>query len=369
MRCLSFDERDHRIALSEADVIRELLSRKATFAAFRVPGRDTIVQVQHGPVLPAPHKSGRAFVIAPFTGNAVCIRPDIEFSTATERSSLEGVATRYEMPSTPQEGMRGLDRTGYRTAVERAVAAIKQGPLEKVVLSRTVEVDLVHIDIGSLYAEAARTMPDACIALTHTAEHGTWIGASPERLLIMHGDRVQVDALAGTMPAVTGMTMAAWGTKEREEQELVTRSVLQTMQEQGVLDQKTDGPATLIAGSAAHLRTRITGRSLKADPLALAMALHPTPAVGGTPRSDAMELIQALEPRDRSLYAGFWGPMDAHGAEFFVNIRCMQVIGNMGILYVGAGITAGSDPDRECNEVELKARTWIDLIEAQRRTR
>lgn len=368
MRGLSLDQCDHRTALSAAEVIQELLACKATFAAFKVPGRDTIVQVQHDQVLHAPRTGEGAFVIAPFKGDAVCIRPDIELSTASERSSLEGMAIRYEMPATPLAGTRGLDRNGYRTAVERAVAAIKTGPLEKVVLSRTMEVDLARIDIGGLYSAAALSMPDACIALIHTAEHGTWIGASPERLLVMHGDHVQVDALAGTMPSMTGMTMAAWGAKEREEQELVARSVLQTMHEQGVLDQKTDGPATVIAGRVAHLRTRITGRSLKEDPLALANALHPTPAVGGTPRTEAMRLIHALEPRDRSLYAGFWGPMDGHGAEFFVNIRCMQVIGTVGVLHVGAGITAGSDPDRECDEVELKARTWLDLIEAQRRT-
>lgn len=361
------DERDHRTPLSEAEVIRELLKRNATFVAYRAPGRETLVQIQHDPILRGPRNGERSFVIAPFTGDAMCIRPDIEFSTPSAPYMLENLALRNDPPSTQPLAL-GLDRAGYRAAVERAIHTIEQGPLKKVVLARTIDADLANIDISTLFSAASRTMTGALVALVHTAQHGTWLGASPERLLTMHGDRVEVDALAGTMPALTApSTAAAWGAKEREEQELVTRSVLRTLHEQGVADPRADGPAVVKSGSVAHLRARITGRSAQADPLALATALHPTPAVGGTPKAEAIELIHALESYDRSLYAGYWGPMEEDDAEFFVNIRCMQVIGTTGVLHVGAGITAGSDPDRECDEVDLKARTWLDLIETQRR--
>ncbi len=350
-------------------MIQELLSRNATFVAFRAPGKETIVQIQRDPILQRLRNGERSFVVAPFTGDPVCIRPDLEFSSDSAPFILEELASRNDPPST-QPLARGLDRAGYRAAVEHAIHAIKQGPLKKVVLARTIAADLANIDIGTLFSAALRAMPDAFVALVHTTVHGTWIGASPERLLIMHGDRVEVDALAGTMPSkIAPSEAAAWGAKEREEQELVTRSVLRTMHEHGVADATTDGPAVVKAGSVAHLRTRITGRLTQADALALAAALHPTPAVGGTPKAEAIELIHTLEPHDRSLYAGYWGPIAQGGAEFFVNIRCMEVIGTVGVLHVGAGITAGSDPDRECDEVEQKARTWLDLIEAQRRTR
>lgn len=361
------DERDHHTPLSEADVIRELLGRNATFVAFRLPGIETSVRIQRDPVLQGPRKGERDFVIAPFTGDAVCIRPDIEFSVASAPSMLEELSSRNDASST-QPLVQGLDRAGYRFAVERAIDAIKQGPVKKVVLARTIDADLANIDLGTLFSAASRAMPHAFVALVHTAEHGTWLGASPERLVIVQGDRIEVDALAGTMPSATAPSeAAAWGAKEREEQELVTRSVLRTMRERGVADATTDGPAVVKAGSIAHLRTLVNGRLTQADPLALAAALHPTPAVGGTPKAEAIELIHALEPRDRSLYAGYWGPMAQGGAELFVNIRCMHVIGTTGFLYVGAGITSGSDPDRECDEVEQKARTWLDLIETQRR--
>lgn len=348
-------------------MIRELLRRSATFVAFRAPGRETIVWVQRDPILRGPRKGEQSFVIAPFTGDAVCIRPDIEFSSTSAHAKLEELASRNDPPSTRSPAL-GLDRAGYRAAVERAIHAIQQGVLKKVVLARTINADLANINIGTLFSAASKAMPDAFVTLVHSAQHGTWLGASPERLLIMHGDHVEVDALAGTMPSLTAPSaVTAWGAKEREEQELVTRSVLETMLEHGVADAGTDGPAVVKAGSVAHLRARIIGSSMQADPLALAAALHPTPAVGGTPKTEAIELIHALEPRDRSLYAGYWGPMEEDGAEFFVNIRCMQVVGAKGVLHVGAGITAGSHPDRECDEVEQKARTWLDLIETQRR--
>jgi isochorismate synthase len=295
----------------------------------------------------------------------VCrIRPDVVIDLDHEEGRLDGVAHR-EVPD--KEPQPGLVRTGYRTAVEQATRSIRGGLLNKVVLARTVDLDLDGPTAGQLFAEATRHMPSAFIALVRTDHTGTWLGASPERLLTLRNGMVEVDALAGTMAAQDAPEdPAGWGLKEREEQDLVTRMITRTLAEQGVQGLRTEGPRNRVAGPVAHLYTKVTGTTAGIEALELAHALHPTPAVGGTPRQPALDLIDQLEPRDRGLYAGYWGPVEPGRADLYVNIRCMELYAGKALLHVGAGITAGSDPDSECDEVERKAGTWSRLVEALR---
>lgn len=356
---------DHRSAVKEGESLDALLSCDIAFVAFREPGCPARVFVQHEAALQAPKPGERAFIIAPFeSGEELigCIRPDAEFELGKPTDTLARGPGRASGDSNP-----GLDRPGYEAAVAEAVGGIRQGALQKVVLARTMRVDLDGLSIGDLFLQACEAHPNAMVTLASTQAHGTWLGASPERLLVLDGERIEVDALAGSMPADSAPAdPARWGEKERTEQELVTQEVLESLRRAGGQSVRAHGLAVKHAGSIAHLHTRITGSMHAPDALALARSLHPTPAVGGRPKRAAMELIAALEPRPRSLYAGYWGLIEPGSARLFVNIRCMEIVGSAGLLHVGAGITADSDPERECDEVELKARTWLDLIDAQR---
>ncbi len=353
--------------MSLAHTIDELLRRKATFAAFRLPGGPALAYVQHDPDLGPPAPGEPSFIVAPFRTDrapVACIRPDLVIELDDEVVRLDGVAHREAMEKEPQPG---LDRGGYRTAVEQATQAIRSGQLDKVVLARTIPIDLSGPTPGSLFEDAAQRMPSAFVALVRTDRTGTWLGASPERLLTLRNGMVEVDALAGTMAAQDAPAHATrWGLKEREEQDLVTRMVTRTLAELGVRDLHTEGPRTKVAGPVAHLHTQVTGTAAGIEAMQLARALHPTPAVGGAPRQPALDLIDQLEPRDRELYAGYWGPVEPGRADLFVNIRCMELHHGRALLHVGAGITAGSDPESECDEVERKARTWSRLIDALR---
>lgn len=348
-------------------MIDELLRRNATFAAFRLPGQQTVVYIQHDEQLRPPHAGQRCFVLAPFDGidgPVKCIRPDEELLLDSDSllDTNTGATKREAM-----EPKRGLNREGYARAVEQVVLSIQSGIAEKLVLARTIDAGVNGLSIGALFVAATQALPDAFIAIAQTEQFGLWLGASPERLLAVRGRQVEVDALAGTMPLELAPNAALdWGKKEREEQAIVTRMIMSEMQEAGVRELRANDVIVKQAGPVAHLHTRITGRLLETNVLDLAKALHPTPAVGGSPTNAAIDLIRRLEPRSRVLYAGYWGPMHAEDADLFVNIRCMELFDNQALLHVGAGITHDSDPDRECDEVERKARTWLDLIDAQR---
>jgi menaquinone-specific isochorismate synthase len=97
--------------------------------------------------------------------------------------------------------------------------------------------------------------------------------------------------------------------------------------------------------------------------LALAGALHPTPAVAGTPPDQALALLAQLEDRDRGRYAGPVGWVDGQGdGEFCLALRCAEVSGTNARLYAGCGIVADSDPDAEVVEWRAKLRPVIEAL-------
>lgn len=80
-----------------------------------------------------------------------------------------------------------------------------------------------------------------------------------------------------------------------------------------------------------------------------------------------MTTILKHEPHERSLYGGFWGTWrDHNNTDLHVNIRCMRLLGDRGVIYTGGGITAGSDPEKEWAETEHKSLTWRRPLEAMR---
>ena len=113
-----------------------------------------------------------------------------------------------------------------------------------------------------------------------------------------------------------------------------------------------------------HLHTPITGElAADAHVLDLVAALHPTPAVGGTPTADAVAWIAAHEPTPRGWYASPVGWFDAAGdGEFAVAIRSGLLAGTTATLFAGAGIVAASDPAAELAETELKLRALSDAL-------
>ena len=127
-------------------------------------------------------------------------------------------------------------------------------------------------------------------------------------------------------------------------------------------DARALGTAPVALTDLTHLATTITARVRDLDTSAvdLALALHPTPAVAGTPRATALAAIARLEPTPRDLYAGPCGWVDATGdGEFVVALRGAQIDGNRARLHAGAGIVAGSRPDAEWAETQAKLEPML----------
>jgi menaquinone-specific isochorismate synthase len=248
-------------------------------------------------------------------------------------------------------------RDEWRAMVESVLADIGRGSLAKVVLARAVHVDADQpFDVADVLAFLRRSQP-GCIVY---GDRG-FVGASPELLVRKTAASVVCRPLAGTGTDTAALARSA---KDAHEHHFVVDAVATTLA--GFCsDVRADGPALLELADVSHLATTITGRLERAaiSVVDLVAALHPTPAVGGTPRRLALDAIAAREPTPRGRYAGPCGWVDRNGdGEFVVALRGGVITGTHALIHAGAGIVSGSDPDAEWTETQQKLTPMLQAL-------
>jgi menaquinone-specific isochorismate synthase len=281
-------------------------------------------------------------------------------------------ARQKDRPSAPTRAEEiGGDGT-YQKNVAEALQEIDRGEYRKVVLARARRLatpEEFH-PLGVL--NHLRQHYPACYAFSTANGRGqSFIGASPERLVRVAGGRMHTEALAGSAPRGNSASEDAalaqgllHSEKDLREHRLVLESIARRVADLGLKLEHASQPRVLGLANVQHLHLPISA-TLPAGVhlLDLVARLHPTPAVGGTPREAAMGAIARLEPFARGLYAGPQGWVDHRGGgEFFVGIRSALVDGHTATVYAGAGIVAGSSPEKEFAETELKFKALIEAL-------
>jgi menaquinone-specific isochorismate synthase len=213
--------------------------------------------------------------------------------------------------------------------------------------------------------------PDCYAFSAATGRGPSFIGASPERLVRVSQNVFETEALAGSarrgLGASEDAALAAalqHNEKDLREHRHVVDSIVRRLAPLGLELEFDESPAIRRLANVQHLATPIRATLPDGVRLLDALArLHPTPAVGGTPREAAVKAIRELEGFPRGLYAGALGWLNARGGgEFFVGIRSALIDGASARVYAGAGIVSGSEPDREYTETELKFHAVQDAL-------
>ncbi|MEA5389710.1 isochorismate synthase [Cyanobium gracile UHCC 0139] len=245
---------------------------------------------------------------------------------------------------------------GYRSALDRALELVERGELQKLVLAVRQHLLLDGpLDPLSLLSHLRRSQPGSCRFLWQRSEREALVGASPERLLTLRQGQLRSDALAGTAPLGEPADLLLQSRKDRHEHELVVETITAVLQKAGLDPRRPRRPRLARHGSLVHLHTPITASLRGQAPLNLAEALHPTPAVAGLPRREAMAWLRSLEPFERGHYAAPIGWIDTEGdTDLRVAIRSGTLRGRQLELTAGAGLVRGSHPERELQEVALK---------------
>jgi menaquinone-specific isochorismate synthase len=265
-------------------------------------------------------------------------------------------------------------RTSWESSVATAVALIRQGMLDKVVLAR--EERLLAESRFSPFTTLSRLRQFDSTATIFAMQSGAawFLGASPERLVRLRDNRVDVTCLAGSIGMgrdederrrLAGRLLAS--EKDREEHEIVVRSTMSALAEVCEVVTRLPGtPCVATARSVQHLETPVSAQLCEAGSiLDLVERLHPTPAVGGFPAERALSIMRELEEIDRGWYAGpfGWTNLDGSG-EFVVAIRSALLSGRMASVFAGSGIVADSVPAAEYDETSLKLRPMLTALGA-----
>lgn len=328
----------------------------------------------------------QGFVFAPFnafkSGKIVllpianCEVNSIEISTKNSYSN----ANQIEQNSTAVTDE-------YLNLIETALNNIKSSSLKKVVLSQQFSFQLKDLEPLTIFERMVNKYPTAFVYCWFHPKVGTWLGATPETLLTIDGNYLTTMSLAGTQRYVENSEVS-WQEKELNEQDIVTKFIRYQLETSGVnVDQTTsDQVQTVRAGNLWHLQTKI-GAYINTSHFSLEKLLsnlHPTPAVCGEPKLEAYQFILKNEGYNRQYYTGFLGEINlfksrernkrhsniensayksvSKTTNLYVNLRCMQIINEQAVIYVGGGVTKNSKPDSEWQELIAKLQTVKSVL-------
>lgn len=354
--------------------IEEHYKKKLPFVVFSKPDSNSIkAYLQQTTTIHITEEySENGFVFAPFDLDDDAILIPIEHA---EILKLEIFEPSKHIQSEILDSIS--NKAKHIALVKKGIQAINNGEFSKVVLSRTEEITNSNKTPIQLFKNLLSAYPDAFVYCWYHPKVGLWLGATPETLLYIEGMKFKTMSLAGTQ-VDKGNSDVEWNKKEQEEQQIVTDYILE-----GLLDYtssiETSLPKTSKAGKLLHLQTEISGVLKELKLKEVLQLLHPTPAVCGFPKEKAKQFILENEGYNRAFYTGFLGEINhkekvsrnqnrrnvennAYAAiknttNLFVNLRCMQLINDKAILYVGGGITKDSSLEKEWQETVNKTST------------
>ena len=324
------------------------------------------------PELSLIRRSGRAVWVA-----ASSVAPTTEAKELADRllTRIAGAASNL-MPvlaeattDHPRAVAVDLRDDSYVKIVAEAVSHIESTDMMKVVLARQLVVD--HAPDLGVFLAALRARFETCATFAFGSDHGVFCGTTPERLVRVNGVEVLTAAVAGTAPcgadAIQDEVIAdrlRHDPKEIEEHGYVVSEIRRQLEASGcVLDDVVATDVMRLPG-IQHLFTPLTATApVGTNVLDVVGSLHPTPAVGGLPSTEALRWIAEREPMSRGWYAAPVGYCDLAGnGEFRVGLRSGLLEPEQSRLFVGAGVVGASSPERELEETSLKLGALLPLL-------
>jgi len=360
------------------DTINHLMNSPHPFAVFFYPGEkepELVLQQKN-----AVHKlnslsdlnNKKGFVFAPFyvcdNYPLVIIEPDIHLKGYQSIAGLQNTISSGKIPPAEQTEAEYCDisKVDYLKLLNKSIDGIKSGEFDKVIISRTISANISgEMTTGDLLIKLKEKLNSAFIYLVSLPGTGIWLGGTPELLLTKTNGAYRTVSLAGTVPLNGGGHEIEWSSKMKIEQQIVTDFIAENLRSFQIKNYSQTGPLTEYAGNVAHLKTTIEffGSKIDEQLIPFIEAIHPGPAVCGFPKESAQEYVLKNESHQREYYCGFLGNWKmGNELQLFVNIRCMKILANRAIIYVGGGITAGSTPESEWDETEHKAKSLLSVI-------
>jgi menaquinone-specific isochorismate synthase len=282
---------------------------------------------------------------------------------------LDEIKIKVTVPETgtaPKAGQSPLmrqDNPDFRRWEKNVGRILSDNAVKKVVLARKTLLNFKQVpDPWGMLRRLKAVTPNS-YHFAFQFKGTCFLGASPERLFRRHQRGIESEALAGTMPKSKGPASLKDSPKDRREHALVVNAIDGSFKRFCRAYERDSGPDILTLPNGHHLITKFRGQlkdGIKDEDVL--KSLHPTPALGGTPRGKAMDAIRKLEGFSRGWYGAPIGYAGLDWAEFVVGIRSGLVRGKTLSVFAGAGIVDGSDALGEWEEVENKISSFLKII-------
>lgn len=323
------------------------------------------------------HRNGQSqwFVVARVTRESTPEEIDADLRRAREELAGQ-LGTGWSPRDVPFGGLSDLESAeSWNTRVGELTRRMDDGVLQKVVLARRFRLRSPEPpDPWSVVQRLVDASPGTHVFGVQPRPGVAFVGASPERLVRMQGRTIETECVAGTIGRGSDSDsdhslaqLLLSSRKDNLEHYYVLEDILQALGELCESMEAGASPQILKLPTLQHLITKARGRLREDRTLADVLTrLHPTPAVGGSPRAQALEVIREMESAPRGWYAGPVGWMGPDTAEFAVAIRSAMITPTGATVFAGAGIVPGSEPDKEWRETENKARAFVSALQSLR---
>ena len=246
----------------------------------------------------------------------------------------------------------------YLESVNRVIKYCKEGILEKCILCRVINQEFNSENYYTIFQKLCKKYKQGFKYLLNHPKFGMWVGVSPETLISGNTEKdFHTQALAGSL---SNKKNEKWTLKEKEEHQYVVDFIKEKISQNGNIHFESR-TYEKTAGAVKHLNKDFKF-SLKIDYFSFLNYFHPTPAIAGIPLNKSLEIINAIEPHNRSLYCGYIGLVDQNSCDLYVNLRCARISSQELQIFVGGGITSKSIAEKEYLETEIKSQTLLSVI-------
>ncbi|WP_233879203.1 isochorismate synthase [Virgibacillus halodenitrificans] len=298
--------------------------------------------------------------IAEQVANEIRDMEEILFSDTTLPSADVAILNRYEVA--PEK---------WKESVELATREIGKGKASKIVLAREIRLKLnKSVNIASVLEKLLHTQPNSYIFAFEKGKD-CFVGATPERLVRLDKCKLLSTCLAGTAPRGKNKEedreiskSLLHDEKNRQEHEFVVQMIKQAISHYCKDINIPEKPVIYPLKNLQHLYTPVTATLLGDYSIFdIIEQLHPTPALGGTPREESLAFIRENELLDRGWYGAPVGWLDSNGSgEFAVAIRSGLIQDDEASLFAGCGVVKNSDPEKEYEETNIKFLPMLSVL-------
>ncbi len=257
-----------------------------------------------------------------------------------------------------------LSNHNLKQLINKGIQLVEEGILEKIVLASRVKIKFKNkLHLIDILKKLRTNQPNTCRYVWKRNSKDIVFGASPEKLFSFRKPNLILEAIAGTVSTDLNPDSLLESSKDMKEHNYVIEYLIRCLEVLKIKNYIKSSLKVISFGDISHLQTLVYSQIDKICPFDLLRILHPSPAVCGSPKKEAMNWINTLESFSRGNYASPMGWVDSEGnSEFRVVIRGARYIDQHLEFTAGSGIVKGSIAKKEIEEIQLKFKSLVKQI-------